>query len=198
MHSTVTPFALRPWREGKGYERRAGWRGASAEFGEITVEAPLRQTTPEVVISELRGGLVPGASYEARGIHTDLLRLPSLNRATLRVGDAVVHMTRNRFGATARQRGLSMRYGGDRYRLWAVNRRSWVLVREADAEDPGVTVSVSGKRRRLDVTVKGRAGAADLSLALIFAGVDRAALTRGGAVRAGLSRVTELWAEAQA
>ncbi|MFJ8661332.1 hypothetical protein [Streptomyces sp. NPDC093795] len=198
MHSTVTPFTLRPWREGKGYERQAGWRGVSAEFGEITVEAPLRQTAPELVMSELRGGLIPTASYEARGIHTDLLRLPSLNRATLRVGDAVVSMTRNRFGATSRQRGLGLRYGGDRYRLWAVNRRSWVLARDADAEDPGVTVSVRGKRRRLDVVVTGRAGAADLSLALIFAGVDRAALTRGGAVRAGLSRVTELWAEAQA
>ncbi|MEU3693490.1 hypothetical protein [Streptomyces narbonensis] len=198
MHTTVTPFTLLPWREGKGYERRAGWRGASAEFGEITVEAPLRQTVPQVVMSELRGGLVPPASYETRGVHTDAIRLPTLNRATLRVGDAHVYVSRNRFGATARQRGLNLRYGGDRYRLWAVNRRSWVLAREADAEDPGVTVSVRGKRRQLDVTVAGRAGAADLSLALIFAGVDRAALTRGGAVRASLSRVTQLWAESQA
>ncbi|MFE2555580.1 hypothetical protein ACFXGT_06010 [Streptomyces sp. NPDC059352] len=197
MHTTVTPFTLHPWREGKGYERRAGWRGASVEFGEITVEAPLRRTVPEVVMSELRGGLIPPASYETRGVHTEVIRLPTLNRATLRVGDAHVYVSRNRFGATARQRGLNLRYGGDRYRLWAVNRRSWVLAREADAEDPGVTVSVRGKRRQLDVAVAGRAGAADLSLALIFAGVDRAALTRGGAVRAGFSRVTQLWAESQ-
>ncbi|MER5713103.1 hypothetical protein AB0B13_17550 [Streptomyces sp. NPDC042898] len=202
MHTAVTPFTLRPWREGKGYERRAGWRGASAEFGEITVEAPLRQTVQEVIVSELRGGLVPPASYETRGIHTETVRLPTLNRATLRVGDAHVSMTRNRLGATARQRALQLRYGGDHYRLWARDRRSWVLARAADAEDPGVTVSVRGagrgSRRRLDVTVAGRAGAADLSLALIFAGVDRAALTRGGAVRAGFSRVGRLWAEAQA
>ncbi|MER5960878.1 hypothetical protein [Streptomyces sp. NPDC002057] len=200
MHTTVTPFSLHPWQEGKKYERRAGWRGASAEFGEITVEAPLRQTVPEVVVSELRGGAVPPVSYEARGIHTDTIRLPTLNRATLRVGDALVSMNRNRFGATAGQRGLHLRYGGDRYRLRALDRRSWVLAREADAEDPGVSVTVRGtgrgKRRRLDVGVAGRAGGADLALALIFAGVDRAALTRGGAVRAGLSRVTRLWAEA--
>ncbi|MFE0650106.1 hypothetical protein ACFVZH_16125 [Streptomyces sp. NPDC059534] len=68
-------------------------------------------------------------------------------------------------------------------------------------EDPGVTVSVRGAgrggRRRLDVTVSGRAGGADLALALVFAGVDRAALTRGGAVRAGLSRLTGFRAESQ-
>ncbi|MFD4373591.1 hypothetical protein [Streptomyces sp. NPDC058486] len=202
MHTTVTPFALRPWREGKGYERRAGWRGTSAEFGEVTVEAPLRQTVPEVVVSELRGGLLPEASYEARGVHADLIRLPTLNRATLRLGGALVRMERNRFGATARQRGLRLRYGGDDYRLWAENRRSWTLTREADGEDPGVRVAVRGAgrggRRRLEVTVTGRALAADLTLALVFAGVDRAALTRGGAVRAAFSRVTRLWAESQA
>lgn len=201
MHTTVTPFTLRRWREGKGYERKAGWRGASAEFGEITVEAPLRQTVQGLVVSELRGGLIPPASYETRGIHTDTIRLPTLNRATLRVGDAHVSLTRNRIGATARQRALQLRYGGDHYRLWARDRRSWVLERAADAEDPGVTVSVRGagrgSRRRFDITVTGRAAAADLSLALIFAGVDRAALTRGGAVRAGLSRVSQLWAESQ-
>ncbi|MGW0118953.1 hypothetical protein [Streptomyces sp. NPDC003327] len=197
MHTTVTPFTLRRWREGKGYERRAGWRGASAEFGEITVEAPLRQTVPEVVVSELRGTSVPPASYETRGVHTDVIRLPTLNRATLRVGDAQVYVERNRFGLTARQRGLTLRYGGDRYRLWALNRRSWVLTRHADDEDPGVTVTVRGRRRQLDVTVAGRAGGADLTLALVFAGVDRAALTRGGAVRAALARATGFWAESQ-
>ncbi|MGW4051010.1 hypothetical protein ACWENA_09275 [Streptomyces sp. NPDC004779] len=201
MHTTVTPFTLHPWREGKGYERRAGWRGASAEFGEVTVEAPLRQTVPEVIVSELRGGLLPGASYETRGIHTDVIRLPTLNRATLRLGDALVRVERNRLGLTARQRGLRLRYGGDDYRLWAENRRSWTLARAADAEDPGVRVRVRGAGlpggRRLEVTVTGRAVAADLSLALIFAGVDRAALTRGGAVRAALSRGTGFWAETQ-
>ncbi|WP_282696389.1 hypothetical protein [Streptomyces sp. CC208A] len=201
MHTTVTPFALRPWREGRGYGRRTGWRGTSAEFGEVTVEAPLRRTLPEVIGSELRGGLLPEASYEARGVHTDLVGLPTLNRATLRLGGALVAMERNRLGVTARQRGLRLRYGGDDYRLWAENRRSWTLAREADAEDPGVRVRVRGAgrggRRRLEVTVTGRAVGADLSLALVFAGVDRAALTRGGAVRAAFSRLTRLWAEAQ-
>ncbi|MFC9264640.1 hypothetical protein ACFT25_33050 [Streptomyces hydrogenans] len=202
MHTTVTPFTLRPWREGTGYGRRAGWRGTSAEFGEVTVEAPLRQTVPETVVSELRGGLLPEASYETRGVHADLVRLPTLNRATLRLGGALVVMERNRFGVTARQRGLRLRYGGDDYRLWARDRRSWTLVRRADAEDPGVRVTVRGRGRlggrRLEVAVTGRALVADLSLALVFAGVDRAALTRGGAVRAALSRVTLFWAETRA
>ncbi|MER5736128.1 MULTISPECIES: hypothetical protein [unclassified Streptomyces] len=199
MHTTVTPFTLRPWREGKGYGRRSGWRGTSAEFGEVTVEAPLRQTVPETIVSELRGGLLPEASYETRGVHTDLIRLPTLNRATLRLGGALVRMERNRFGVTARQRGLRLRYGGDDYRLWARGGRSWTLARRADAEDAGVRVTVRGAGRlggrRLEVTVTGRALAADLALALVFAGVDRAALTRGGSVRAAFSRVTRLWAE---
>ncbi|KAA6218487.1 hypothetical protein [Streptomyces filamentosus] len=201
MHTTVTPFTLRPWREGKGYGRRTGWRGTSAEFGEVTVEAPLRQAVPETLVSELRGGLLPEASYETRGVHTDVVRLPTLNRATLRLGDALVAVERNRLGLTARQRGLRLRHGGDAYRLWAGNRRSWTLVREADAEDPGVRVAVRGTGRlggrRLEVTVTGRALPADLALALVFAGVDRAALTRGGAVRAALSRATGFWAESQ-
>ncbi|MET9349147.1 hypothetical protein [Streptomyces termitum] len=36
------------------------------------------------------------------------------------------------------------------------------------------------------------------ALAPVFAGVDRAALTRGGAVRAGLARLTGFWAESRA
>lgn len=43
----------------------------------------------------------------------------------------------------------------------------------------------------------GRAEGGDLALALIFAGVDRSALTRIGAVKAGLSRVTHFWTESQ-
>ncbi len=40
--------------------------------------------------------------------------------------------------------------------------------------------------------------AADISLAVLFAGVDRAPLTRSGAVRAALGRSTRLFAESQA
>ncbi|MFD0370987.1 hypothetical protein [Streptomyces sp. NPDC059071] len=202
MHTTVTPFTLHRWQEGKRPERLNGWRGVSPEFGELTLVCPLPRTLPEIVTSELRGGLVPPASYESRGIHAENLDLPTLNRATLRVGDRVVYMTRNRLGATLHQRSLMLRHAGDDYRLSALDKRGYVLTRAADEEDPGVTVTVResgrGKGRKLTVQATGRAEGGDLSLALIFAGVDRSALTRFGAVKAGVRRATELWAEANA
>ncbi|MFF5975101.1 hypothetical protein ACFY7C_26705 [Streptomyces sp. NPDC012769] len=202
MHSTVTPFTLHRWQEGRRPERLNGWRGVSPEFGEITLVAPVPRTLPEVVVSEIRGGLLPPAVYESRGIHAENLTLPTLNRATLRVADRIVPMSRNRMGATLNQRALSLRHAGDTYRLSALDKRGYVLSRAADAEDPGVTITVResgrGKGRKLTVRAAGRAEGGDLSLALIFAGVDRSALTRFGAVRAGVRRATELWAEANA
>ncbi|MDV9193525.1 hypothetical protein R6L23_35855 [Streptomyces sp. SR27] len=201
MHTAVSPFVLQPWQEGDRHARRAGWRGVSREFGEITLTCPLPRTAPETVVSEARGGLIPVATFEARGIHTDGIRLPTLNRSTLRVGDRMVYMTRNRWGATAAQRALALRYADDRYRLSALDKRAYVLTREPDEEDPGLTVTVRasgrGRKRQLAVRVGGRAEGGDLALALVFAGVDRSALTRMGAVRAGVSRVTDLWAESQ-
>ncbi|MFI8824307.1 hypothetical protein [Streptomyces sp. NPDC053431] len=200
MHTTVTPFTLLPWKEGKRPGVRSGWRGVSPEFGEVTLTCPLPRTAPNAVVSEARGGLIPTATFEARGIHTDTLRLPTLNRATLRVGDRLVSMSRNRWGATLEQRALLLRIAGDHFRLAALGARGYVLTRAADAEDPGVAVTVResgrGTGRRLSVQVGGRAEGGDLALALIFAGVDRSALTRVGAVRSGVRRVAELWAEA--
>ncbi|EHM27799.1 MULTISPECIES: hypothetical protein [Streptomyces] len=48
------------------------------------------------------------------------------------------------------------------------------------------------------VRTAGRAVAADIVLVTLFAGVDRAPLTRSGAVRAALGRSTRLFAESQA
>ncbi|MER6094498.1 hypothetical protein ABT154_01250 [Streptomyces sp. NPDC001728] len=201
MHTAVSPFVLQPWQEGDRHARRAGWRGVSREFGEITLTCPLPRTAPETVVSEARGGLIPVVTFEARGVHTDGIRLPTLNRSTLRVGDRMVCMTRNRWGATAARRALALRYAGDRYRLSALDKRAYVLTREPDEEDPGLTVTVRasgrGRKRQLAVRVGGRAEGGDLALALVFAGVDRSALTRMGAVRAGVSRITDLWAESQ-
>ncbi|XIE79212.1 hypothetical protein AB6O49_16525 [Streptomyces sp. SBR177] len=139
-------------------------------------------------------------TFESRGMHVENLRLPTLNRATLRVGDRHVRLTRNRIGATLVQRALQLRHAGDTYRLAALDRRAWTLTRDADEEDPGVTVTVResgrGKGASLAVRAEGRAEGADLAMALVFAGVDRSALTRVGAVKAGVRRVAELWAEA--
>lgn len=200
MHTPLTPFALHRWQEGKRPDVRAGWRGTSPEFGEIVLSCPLPRVVPESVVSEARGGLLPVTTFESRGIHAENLRLPTLNRATLRVGDRHVHLTRNRIGATLVQRALRLRHAGDTYQLAALDRRAYTLTRTADTEDPGVTLTVreSGRGRgaQLSVRAEGRAEAADLALALVFAGVDRSALTRVGAVKAGVRRVTELLAEA--
>ncbi|MFI8963345.1 hypothetical protein ACIGO8_14675 [Streptomyces sp. NPDC053493] len=202
MHTTVTPFVLHAWKEGRRPAVRSGWRGVSPEFGEITLTCPLTRTAHQAVVSEARGGLIPTATFESRGIHAENLRLPTLNRATLRVGDRLVRMTRNRWGATLEQRAVMLGHAGDRYRLAAVDGRGYVLTRAADDEDPGVTVRVResgrGAGRHLSVHVTGRAEGGDMALALIFAGVDRSALTRVGAVRSGVRRAVELWADANA
>ncbi|MEU8618195.1 hypothetical protein [Streptomyces sp. NPDC048623] len=61
-----------------------------------------------------------------------------------------------------------------------------------------MTVRESGRGRGalLSVRAEGRSQAADLALALVFAGVDRSALSRVGAVRAGVRRAFGPWAEA--
>lgn len=200
MHTQVSPFELHAWKEGNRHNYSAGWKGVSPEFGEITLTAPLPRTNPETLVSEVRGGLLPVASFEARGMHAEGLKLPTLNRSTLRVGDRMVYVSRNRFGATLDQRALTMKYAGDQYRLAALDKNAYVLTREPDDEDPGVRITVResgrGKNRRLSVRVEGRAEGGDLALGLIFAGVDRSALTRIGAVKAGISRVTHFWTEA--
>ncbi|MFD9046069.1 hypothetical protein [Streptomyces zaomyceticus] len=201
MHTQVSPFELHAWKEGNRHDYSAGWKGVSPEFGEILLTCPLPRTSPESLVSEVRGGRLPVASFETRGMHAEGLKLPTLNRSTLRVGDRVVYVERNRFGATLEQRALTMRYAGDRYRLAALDKNGYVLTREPDDEDPGVEVTVResgrGRNRRLGVRVGGRAEGGDLALALIFAGVDRSVLTRVGAVKAGISRVTHFWTESQ-
>ncbi|MFJ4705314.1 hypothetical protein ACIP6I_10720 [Streptomyces anulatus] len=208
MHTSTAstaPFTLAFWKEGRAHEQRAGYRGTAAEFGEIVLTAPLpRKYTPDGVVSEVRGPSVPTAVFETRGIHTEAADLPTLNRSVLRVGDAVVHLRRNRFGLTRRARALHFRYGGDHYRLRAVNRKQFVLTRRADDEDPGASLTAKltghslGGGKKLVVRTAGRAVAADVVLVTLFAGVDRAPLTRSGAVRAALGRSTRLFAESQA
>ncbi|MFF8266338.1 hypothetical protein ACF059_02985 [Streptomyces sp. NPDC016562] len=199
MHVQSTPFELSPWQGGdKGGLRRTGWQGRSPEWGEITV-ASLPHPHDNVRATEVTGGQIPRAVFQSRGIQVLVTERPTLNGATLRVGDAVVYLKRNRWGATHRGRALRMTYGGDRYRLWAVNRREYVVMRKADNEDRGVTVKVKqsgiGKWKRVQVTVVGRALGADIALALVFTGVDCSMLTRRGALRAGLSRVFHVAAD---
>ncbi|MFJ4778645.1 hypothetical protein [Streptomyces sp. NPDC088762] len=199
MHAQSTPFELRPWQSGgNGQPRRTGWQGESAEWGEITVAA-LPPVHDNVRATEVTGGHIPRVVFESRGIQVMITERPTLNGPSLRVGDAVGYLKRNRWGATHRGRALHIEYGGDKYRLWAVNRREYVLMREADNEDRGVTVKVKesgmAKWKRVDVSVTGRALGADIALALVFSGVDRSVLTRRGAVRAGISRIFHVAAD---
>ncbi|OKK20784.1 hypothetical protein AMK16_10195 [Streptomyces sp. CB00455] len=199
MHTQSTAFTLGKWQGGeKGQARRTGWQGTSPEWGEITVSS-VPHALDNVRAVEVTGGRIPTVAYQSRGIQVMATERPTLNGATLRVGGAAVYLTRNRWGATHRGRALHMTYAGDRYRLWAVSRQEYVVMREADNQDRGVTVTVResgfGKRKRVEVSVAGRAVGADIALAVLFAGVDRSVLTRRGAVRAGVSRVFHVAAD---
>ncbi|MEU3772125.1 hypothetical protein AB0F11_02710 [Streptomyces sp. NPDC032472] len=200
MHAT-RPITLHAWQQGENYERRTGWHGSSPEFGDITVLFPRATHSSRTLMSEVRGTVIPSASYSSTGLHSQVMSLPGLNGARLEVGDRSVRIRRNRWGLTRRGRSLRMEHAQDAYRLTAISRRQYMLTRERDAEDPGVTITVKqtgiGKGKRLTVSVTGDAQGADITLAVLFGAVDRAPLTRGGAVRASLSRSFAFYAESQ-
>ncbi|MGW5346631.1 hypothetical protein [Streptomyces sp. HUAS TT3] len=195
------PFMLHTWQQGERHERRTGWHGSSPEFGGITVLFPRASHNSGTLTSEVRGERIPHASYSSTGLQSQVMSLPGLNGARLEVGDRSVRLRRNRWGLTRRARSLRMQHAGDAYRLTAISRRRYRLTRERDGEDPGVTITVKqtgiGTGKRLAVTVTGSAQDADITLAVLFAAVDRAALTRGGAVRAAFARSFAFYAESQ-
>ncbi|MFV2119345.1 hypothetical protein ACE14D_13215 [Streptomyces sp. Act-28] len=200
MHTTITPFTLAyEKRREPGGRPQYGWQGTSPEFGEIRVVWPALPHASGVIASEASGGGVPTARFETRGLLSELVVMPTLNRATCRVDGRLVSLERHRWALTHRGRSLRLRYLGDDYRLTAVNKRAYRLTRLADDEDPGVVVTVrqSGIAggRRLTVQAAGRVLPADLALAALFGGVDRSVLTRRGAVRAGFKRMFGFWAE---
>ncbi|MFB4424742.1 hypothetical protein C5F59_027140 [Streptomyces sp. QL37] len=203
MHTTISPFTLAYLKERQPVGlTKSGWQGTSAEFGGIRVVYPAGRDTPDAIVTEARGGLIPTAVFETRGPHAEIVSMPTLNRSTLRVGDGLVRMSRNRWAPTHRGRALRMTYLGDVYVLRAVNRRAYELSRRPDSEDPGSVVTVRqsglGNGRRMTVRAAGRVLPADVALAVLFTGVDRSVLTRRGAVRAGFSRIFNFWAESQA
>ncbi|WP_299537894.1 hypothetical protein [uncultured Streptomyces sp.] len=203
MHTTISPFALAYWKEKQPVgATKFGWRGVSPELGDIHVVYPAGKDVPNLVVTEVTGSVIPSATFETRGVHTDVLSMPTLNRATLRVGGGLVRMSRNRWAPTHGGRSLRMVYLGDVYRLKAINRRAYEVSRQGDSEDPGAVVTVRqsglGSSRRMAVQAQGRVLPADVTIAVLFAGVDRSVLTRRGAVRAGFSRIFNFWADSQA
>ncbi|MFF0161505.1 hypothetical protein ACFYRY_28775 [Streptomyces sp. NPDC005263] len=202
MHTTISPFTLRYWKEKQPVGRtKFGWEGTSPELGDMRVVYPAGRDVPNAIVTDVRGALIPTATFETRGAHTDVVSMPTLNRATLRVGDGLVRMNRTRWALTHQGRSLHMTYLGDAYRLTAINRRAYKLSRQPDAEDPGVVITVRqsgiGSGRKVAVQAAGRVLPADVSLAVLFSGVDRSVLTRRGAVRAGFSRIFNFWADSQ-
>ncbi|MFC5174342.1 MULTISPECIES: hypothetical protein [Streptomyces] len=203
MHTTITPFTLASWKEKQPVGRKKfGWQGTSPEFGDIRVVYPAGRDMPNAMVTEVRGGMIPTAVFETRGVHAEVVSMPTINRSTLRIGDGLVRMSRNRWAPTHGGRSLRMTYLGDVYKLKAINRRAYELSRQADSEDPGAVITVRqsglGSGRRMTVHAAGRVLPADVALAVLFTGVDRSVLTRRGAVRAGISRISNFWAESQA
>ncbi|MFE3518415.1 hypothetical protein [Streptomyces sp. NPDC059166] len=202
MHTTINPFTLAFWKEKQPHGRtKFGWQGTAGELGDIRLVYPAGRDMTNVLVTEVTGGLIPTATFETRGVHTDVVSMPTLNRSTLRLGGGQVRTERNRWAPSHRGRSLRMTYLGDSYRLTAINRRAYELIRLRDSEDPGVEIVVResgrGSGRKLTVRATGRVLPADISLAILFAGVDRSVLTRRGAVRAGVSRIFNFWAESQ-
>ncbi|MFD3352524.1 hypothetical protein [Streptomyces fradiae] len=201
MHTAITPFALVRWKSPKtpGEPRQYGWTGTSPEFGEVRVVWPALPHATNAVVTEVAGGRLPAARFETRGLLSDLVSKPTLNRATCRVDGRLVAMERNRWAVTHRGRALRMRYMGDDYRLTALGKHAYRLERLRDDEDPGVVVTAHetgvGSGRRVTLRAAGRVLPADLALAALFSGVDRSVLTRRGAVRAGFKRMFSFWAE---
>ncbi|AXG77892.1 hypothetical protein [Streptomyces paludis] len=202
MHTTISPFTLAFTKEKQPSGRPVfGRQGTSPEFGDIRVAYPTGRGASSAVATEVRGGRIPTAVFETRGVHKDVVVMPTLNGSTLRVDGGHVRMSRNRWALTHRGRSLRLTYLGDAYRLTAINRRAYKLSRQPDGEDPGVVITVRqsgrGSGRKVTVQAAGRALPADISLAALFSGVDRSVLTRRGAVRAGFSRIFNFWAETQ-
>lgn len=87
MHTTMSPFTLAYWKEKPPVGlKKFGWQGTSAEFGDIRVVYPAGRDMPDTIVTEVRGGLIPTATFETRGLHAGTVSMPTLNRSTLRVG----------------------------------------------------------------------------------------------------------------
>ncbi|MFE5397349.1 hypothetical protein ACFQ9U_22680 [Streptomyces sp. NPDC056568] len=178
-------YSLDRWEDRSGHRLtwKFGYRGAAGEFGWIEVTYPARRHGDRHV-AEVRGDTVPTVSFDGWAYG----RKPSLFSGRLSVGRDGIRLQRNRWAQTRAGRALRMRVAGREYRYLATSarHRDRALVRH------GVEIRTrrhgKGSRRKATFTVLGPADATDLSLAAVMCGVNTRNLTRGGAVRAFLSR----------
>ncbi|WP_159030065.1 hypothetical protein [Kitasatospora albolonga] len=177
-------FVLKELRD---EERALYWSGTSEEFGTIEVRYPADGPVGSAT-ARARGSAIPTTHLIGWAIFQDK---PRLTHARLQVEGEDAKLWRNRWAVSRKGRSLRMEYGGTEYRCRAVRRKRYVFTR------PGlvVTVTQSGiapKRRTILVVIDGSAEPVDLSLAVLFSGVNRSQLTLGGAFRAGFATVFNL------
>ncbi|MFE2290609.1 hypothetical protein [Streptomyces sp. NPDC059452] len=180
----TTSFEL---REVRHEERALCWSGISEEFGTIEVrypaDGPMGSTTARVL-----GSAIPSTLLIGWSLFDDK---PRLTGARLQLGGEEVQLRRRPWAVRRKGRALRITHDGNEYRCRAIRRKKYVLTRPGLA----VTVTQSGvgtKRRRVQVVIDGPAVPVDISLAVLFSGVNRAQLTLGGAFRTGFSPILNL------
>ncbi|MFE2942709.1 hypothetical protein ACFXKG_27190 [Streptomyces sp. NPDC059255] len=183
-----TTFRLEPWetRNGQRATHQFGWRGDSEDFGEVVVTYPVARQNLTVLVGA-KGDRIPETWFEGFGEG----KSPSLSLMKLRIGTTPVTVKRRGWALTKRGRALRFEHDGRKYTCVAVRRGKDYLV-----SHDGVRIKVASKgtggRKHLTVDVDGTAEPVDISLAVIFSGVNRANLTLGGAIKSAVARFFDM------
>ncbi|MEW1724578.1 hypothetical protein [Streptomyces sp. NPDC093109] len=179
--SKVDPLKFSPMARNGHRSPKHTWQGISHEFGEMKLVHSSDSAEEGGPAAEVRGESVPNVFFEGFSLGDR----PRLTLARLRVGGEVVETRRRSWALRKKGRALRLAFEGNEYRCTAVNRKSYTFTRS------GVRILVTekgrGESKYIMVNVDGPAGPADISLGVVFAGANRAHLTWGGAVRAGLT-----------
>ncbi|WP_236241834.1 hypothetical protein [Streptomyces sp. CC228A] len=178
-------------REIRDEGRALHWSTTSEDFGDIRVRYPADIRPKRGTAARAEGSTIPTALMISWSIFEDK---PRLTGAQLSVDGREAQLRRNRWAVSRKRRALRITHDGTTYRCTAISRKRYVLTRPGLA----ITVTDSGigrKRRRLLVQIDGPAEPVDISLAVLFSGVNRSHLTLGGAFRAGFSTVFNLAAD---
>ncbi|MFE7457845.1 hypothetical protein [Streptomyces sp. NPDC057554] len=177
----ITQFELKEVRE----ERALCWSGTSEEFGDVEVHYSADLGPMGSTCARAQGSVIPTAFLIGWSVFDDK---PRLTGAQLQLDGEEVKLRRKPWAVRRKGRALRITYDGKEYRCRATRRKQYVLTRPGLA----VTVTESGigkNRRRVLVLIDGSAVPVDISLAVLFSGVNRAQLTLGGAFRTGFSTV---------
>ncbi|MFJ2174683.1 hypothetical protein ACIOHE_17525 [Streptomyces sp. NPDC087851] len=179
-----TTFKLDPWetRNGARATHQFGWRGESADFGEVVVTYPVARQNLSVLIGA-KGDRIPETWFEGFGEG----KSPSLSLMKLRVGTSPLPVKRRGWALTKRGRALRFGHDGKKYTCTASGRGKGYVVSRDDVRIK-VAQKGSGSRKHVTVDVDGPAEPVDISLAILFSGANRANLTLVGAARSAVAR----------